>query len=140
MKKIIGLVLVLFCFASLEFPIRASTDLIGFQTPSKNIHCAGFSDSSGTSLRCDILKNNAPIPARPKDCELDYGSAFEMTLKGKSLRLCYGDTVANNYAVLQYGTTWKWVGFICSSSTAGLRCTNQSGHGWQISKNSQKLF
>ena len=139
MKKFFGLVFILFSLLPLEFPSRAASDLIGFQTPSKNIHCAGFSDSGGTTLRCDILKNNV-TPARPKDCTLDYGSAFEMTLKGKSLRLCYGDTVADNYSVLQYNTTWKWAGFVCTSSTSGVRCTNLSGHGWQISKNAQTLF
>lgn len=140
MKKFLGLAFVLFSLGLPALEAQVASDLIGFQTPSKNIHCAGFSDSSGTTLRCDLLQNNAKIPARPKDCTLDYGSAFEMTLKGKSVRLCYGDTVANNYTVLQYGTTWKWVGFICSSSTSGVRCTNLSGHGWQISKGAQSLF
>jgi hypothetical protein len=138
MKKTFGIIFIL--FGLLGFPTRAATDLLGFQSPSKNIHCAGFSDSSGTSLRCDILKNNAKIPARPKDCGLDYGSAFSMTLKGKSLRLCHGDTVADAYPILQYGTTWKWAGFICTSSTAGVRCTNLSAHGWQINKSTQTLF
>jgi hypothetical protein len=139
MKKIFA-ILMLFGLGFLGLPTTAASNLIGFQTPSKNIHCAGFMDASGTSLRCDILQNNAKIPARPKDCDLDYGSAFEMTLKGKSLRLCYGDTVADAYPVLQYGTTWKWAGFVCTSSTAGVRCVNLSGHGWQINKSSQTLF
>jgi UDP-2,3-diacylglucosamine pyrophosphatase LpxH len=138
MKKFMAIILVLFGFSS--FPTTAASNLIGFQTPSKNIHCAGFVDASGTSLRCDILQNNAKIPARPKDCQLDYGNAFEMTLKGKSLRLCHGDTVADAYPILKYGTTWKWAGFVCNSSTAGVRCTNLSGHGWQINKSSQTLF
>lgn len=140
MKKVIVVVLMILGFGFSSLPITAASDLIGFQTPSKNIHCAGFMDASGTNLRCDILQNNAKIPARPKDCDLDFGSAFEMTLKGKSLRLCYGDTVADAYPVLRYGTTWKWAGFVCTSSTAGVRCTNLSGHGWQISKSAQTLF
>ena len=138
MKKFMAIVLVIIGFSSL--PTTAAPNLIGFQTPSKNIHCAGFVDASGTSLRCDILQNNAKIPARPKDCQLDYGNAFEMTLKGKSQRLCYGDTVADAYPILQYGTTWKWAGFVCNSSTTGVRCINLSGHGWQISKSAQTLF
>ncbi len=139
MKKLL-VILVMFGFGFSSFPTTAAADLIGFQTPSKNIHCAGFTDTSGTTLRCDILQNNAKIPPRPTDCTLDYGSAFEMTLKGKSVRLCYGDTVADAYPVLQYGTTWKWAGFVCSSSTLGVRCTNLNGHGWQISKSAQTLF
>jgi hypothetical protein len=137
MKRNFGLILVI--VFSLGAWTRASSDLIGFQTPSKNIHCAGFSDSSGTSLRCDLLKNNVSVP-RPKDCPLDYGNAFQMTLKGKSARLCHGDTIADAYPVLQYGTTWKWAGFVCNSSTAGVRCENLSRHGWQIGKNAQRFF
>jgi hypothetical protein len=139
MKKLFGIV-VLFGIGFFALPSRAATDLLGFQSPSKNIHCAGFSDVNGTSLRCDLMQNNAKIPSRPKDCGLDYGNAFGMTLKGKSQRLCHGDTVADAYPVLQYGTTWKWAGFVCSSSTLGVRCTNLSGHGWQLSRGAQTLF
>ncbi len=139
MKKFLAIFIFLgFGFSNL--PTTAATNLIGFQSPSKNIHCAGFMDTSGTTLRCDILQNNAKIPARPKDCDLDFGNAFNMTLKGKSIRLCHGDTVADAYPVLQYGTTWKWAGFVCTSSTLGVRCTNLSGHGWQINKSAQALF
>ena len=133
-------ILIMFGFGLFFLPTTAASNLIGFQTPSKNIYCAGFTDAGGTTLRCDILQNNAKIPPRPTDCTLDYGSAFEMTLKGKSIRLCNGDTVADAYPVLQYGTTWKWAGFICTSSTAGVRCINLSRHGWQINKSSQTLF
>jgi hypothetical protein len=139
MKKFF-VILIVFGFGFSSLPITAAPNSIGFRTPSKNIHCAGFSDASGTTLRCDILQNNAKIPARPSDCDLDYGNAFEMTLKGKSTRICYGDTVADAYPTLQYGTTWKWAGFVCSSSTMGVRCTNLSGHGWQINKSAQTLF
>ncbi len=139
MKKFF-VILILFGVGFSSLPTTAASTLIGFRTPSKNIHCAGFADASGTSLRCDILQNNAKIPARPKDCDLDYGNAFEMTLKGKSMRLCHGDTVADAYPVLQYGTTWKWAGFVCTSSTVGVRCKNLSGHGWRINKSSQTLF
>jgi hypothetical protein len=138
MKKFF-VILVMFGFGFSSLPSTAASNLIGFQTPSKNIHCAGFMNVGGTSLRCDILQNNAKIPT-PQDCPLDFGNAFNMTLKGKSVRLCYGDTVADAYPVLQYGTTWKWAGFVCSSSTAGVRCTNLSGHGWQINKSAQTLF
>jgi hypothetical protein len=140
MKKLIAVVFLIFSSGLMSLPSQSMTNSVGFQSPSKNIHCAGFIDAGGTSLRCDILQNNAVVPARPKDCNLDFGNAFNMTLKGKSVRLCYGDTVADAYPVLQYGTTWKWAGFVCTSSTAGVRCTNLSGHGWQINKSSQTLF
>ena len=31
--------------------------------------------------------------ARPADCDLDYGGAFEMNAKGPAVRICHGDTV-----------------------------------------------
>jgi hypothetical protein len=140
MKKLMSVLLLIFSPGFMSLPSQSMANSVGFRSPSKNIHCAGFMDAGGTSLRCDILQNNAPIPERPKDCQIDYGNAFNMTLKGKSVRLCYGDTVADAYPVLQYGTTWKWAGFVCTSSTTGVRCMNLSGHGWQINKSAQTLF
>ncbi len=109
-----------------------------FKTPSGNIYCLLQEDNS---LRCQLSENTAKLPPQPKDCDLDWGSSFRMDLKGKAIRLCYGDTIANsNYPVLAYGKTWRSQGFTCISKTSGVTCTNQSKKGWQISKTAQKLF
>ncbi len=116
----------------------ASTTLTGteFQTPSGNIHCA-FYDSE---LRCDLSKNTAPVPARPADCELDWGNAFYLPVSGKGGRGCVGDTVANpDNPILKYGAKWKRSGITCTSAASGLACTNRTGRKMFLSAGTQTL-
>jgi hypothetical protein len=115
----------------------AAQSLIGFQTPSGNIHCLlaeGY-------LRCDLRSNIASVPRRPSDCDLEWGDAFNMTSRSRASRLCHGDTAMNpENPVLGYGRTWRQGGFVCRSATSGLTCSNQSGHGWQLSRERQRIF
>lgn len=117
----------------------ARTVFITFQTPSKNIGC-GFTDQP-SFLRCDINSGLKPNPAKPNSCQQDFGFAVGVKPSGKAYFLCVGDTVRNPTArVLQYGTTWRRSGITCSSSKVGLRCTNQSKHGFFLSRGHSKLF
>lgn len=112
---------------------------ITFQTPSKNIGC-GFTDQPNF-LRCDIDSGLKPEPAKPKSCEGDFGFAVGVKTTGKAYFLCVSDTVRNPTArILRYGTTWRRSGVTCSSSKTGLRCTNQGGHGFFLSRGHSNLF
>jgi len=42
--------------------------------------------------------------------------------------------------LLRYGRTWTWHGFRCTSRRTGLTCKNQSGHGFVLSRQSQRVF
>jgi hypothetical protein len=107
-----------------------------FRTPSGHIGCA----YDTTMLRCD-LDDVAHRPARPKACELDYGSAFGLTRTGRARRLCVGDTALDPDAkVLAYGRTRHLGPFTCVSRTTGLRCTTAAGHGFTLSRATQRLF
>ncbi len=108
----------------------------GFRTPSDNIACTVFNGF----LRCDLSRNQAKLPPKPKDCDLDWGNAFEMSTRGSSMRQCVGDTVYAKQPILAYGKTWKYGGFTCISRSNGLTCRNQAGHGWFINLQQQKLF
>jgi hypothetical protein len=108
----------------------------GFRTPTGNIHCLIY----GGDLRCDMAENTAKLPPQPKDCNLDWGNAFGMSLTGTASRICHGDTIAGNHPVLGYGKTWRKNGFTCTSRTTGLTCTNRNKRGWEISKAKQRLF
>jgi hypothetical protein len=115
----------------------AQSNLPGFKMPSGNIACMAYEKI----LRCDISQNEAPIPPKPSDCELDWGNAFTMGLKNKPYRLCHGDTVMDpGLPILAYGKTWKQDGFICKSKQDGLTCVNAAKKGWFINRISQKLF
>ncbi|PAX52254.1 DUF6636 domain-containing protein [Brunnivagina elsteri] len=108
-----------------------------FKTPTGNIFCS----MQDKYLRCDILKNSAKLPPQPKDCNLDWGNAFALEIRGKGVRACHGDTIVDpNYPVLEYGKTWKRNGFTCTSRSTGLTCTKQDKKGWQLSKTQQKFI
>lgn len=108
-----------------------------FKTPTQNINCAVYE----ARLRCDIRQVTSKLPPPPKDCELDWGHAFEMGVKGKSTRICVGDAVGgNNEPVLDYGKSWTYQGFHCNSEPTGLTCVNQDGRGWTLKKSEQRIF
>ena len=137
----VGLLAVLLVAAASPGRAAKADVLVGFQTPSGNIHCLYSSDSTGIYLRCDLGVNDAPPVRVPADCELDYGNAFEMASRGKAARACVGDTVAvPTNPVLGYGRTWKRGGFSCLSATAGLTCRNAVGRGFFLSRRAQRLF
>lgn len=113
----------------------------GFQSPSKNIHCLYVVDAGQGSLRCDVLESTAPAVKRPASCEFDYGPYVGMGDRGTAKRLCVSDTVADpGYPVVAYGRSWTRGRITCTSSTAGIRCTNADKHGFQLSRAAQKLF
>jgi hypothetical protein len=120
---------------------HAQERLIGLQTPSGNIHCQVFAYDRQTSLRCDIGQI-ATHPQRPADCELEWGDAFEVSVRGDNAqRICHGDTVRDkSLPVLGYGEIWQRSGFTCTSDQAGLTCFNADRHGFALSKAKQNIF
>jgi hypothetical protein len=112
----------------------------GFRTPSSNIHCQFF--DSDKTLRCDIREMANRPQRRPRDCDLEWGDAFEVNAAaGSGERICHGDTVADaTMPVLGYGQAWERGGFRCRSEQSGVSCANPSGHGFEISKSAQKVF
>lgn len=107
-----------------------------FRTPSGNIACAVYDGY----LRCDLRENQAKIPPRPRDCDGDFGNAFQMGLKTYAARICHGDTVFGDYPVLAYGRSWSYQGFVCTSAANGLTCRNPVKHGFFLNKLQQKIF
>ena len=110
----------------------------GFKSPSGNIHCQYFD----RELRCDIAQLAAPVPPKPRDCELDWGRAFAIDANSRSgARLCHGDTAMDNsLPVLAYGNVWRRDGFTCTSEQTGVTCSNALGHGFSLSRAVQRLF
>lgn len=124
---------------------QATDEVTGFRTPSGHIHCDAFpvEGAAGKSvLRCDITGPNQPRVARPRNCELDYGYAFELFEPGgKATLLCAGDTVADpRHKVLEYGTSWEYGGMRCGVTPVRLRCVNTSTHGFELSARRQRRF
>ena len=119
-------------------PASSASATGGFRAPSGNIGCAGY----GSSVRCDIRQTTNGRPARPRNCDLDYGTAYGVNISSrKGYRLCVGDTVLDpRRPIRPYGTTWRFRSITCRIRLSGVTCTNAKGHGFFLSKARQRLF
>jgi hypothetical protein len=119
-------------------------DLQGAQTPSHNIFCLASPPGDGqptASVRCDIMQKSTRSPPAPASCPLSWGDSFGVNATGAGYLVCHGDTTSNaDDPVIAYGTQWRPFGFICTSQTTGITCVNSQGHGFSVSRASQKVF
>lgn len=123
------------CFAS---PVAAQEEVY-FRSPTGNISC-GIWAGDWTTARCD-LRQFTPSFARPADCDLDWGYAFEVAIRGPAMPICAGDTVAVPGApVLDYGRSVTLGGISCTSQQSGMTCVNMDGHGFTVARARQSLF
>ncbi len=114
----------------------------GFRSPTGNIHCQYFAIDGDATIRCDLRQvSNRSFP-RPRNCDLEFGQAFEIS--GRATRgapLCYGDTVQDErLPVLPYGQSWQRAGLTCISEQSGVSCRNARGHGFTLSRAKQSVF
>jgi hypothetical protein len=116
-------------------------DFLYFRSPTGNIHCM-MASGDYAGVRCDMIALTRSFPKAPADCELDWGDAFEIgPADSKGQVVCHGDTVIDPESVeLGYGTSAELDGFICFSEKTGMTCENGSGHGFAISKATQRLY
>lgn len=128
---------VLLCLAS----PAAAQDLLFFQSPTGNIHCL-IATGDYAGARCDMRQLTPTYRTAPPDCDLDWGSSFEIAAQGRKGALaCVGDSVEDPGSfVLGYGKSVTLGGFVCSSEKSGMTCTNPAGHGFTLSKAKQRLF
>lgn len=118
----------------------AAQDYITFQAPSGNIHCA-ISSWDPAEARCDIDEYTPSFPGHPDWCDGDYGFAFAVQTTGAGSPICASDTVRDPQApVLPYGRSIGMAGLTCSSAETGMTCVNASGHGFTLSRRSQRVF
>lgn len=115
-----------------------------FQSPSGNIVCstsASLNPEGGVTCFIGDMTNSKPALPRRKDCDFDWGQMFAVDKTGKAYMLCYSDYPFDpNPTILHYGQTLKGKTYQCTSQATGMTCKNNSGHGFTLSKNSQKLF
>jgi hypothetical protein len=127
---------VLFAVVCIAPAATASPAALQFlRTPSGNIRCALTWGDEPTQLRCDILTGVRPLPPKPASCEFDWGAGYRLDRTGRARITCVSDTAAGpGTRVLRYGTTWRRLGFTCTSRRVGLRCQNTVGHGFFLSR------
>ena len=110
--------------------------LTQFSTPSKNVGCIG----DATMLRCDIAQTSVTAPRKPTSCRFDFGNYFAMSALGRSSRACVSDSALGGRRIVAYGTSIRIGPFVCVSKQTNLRCTNNVGHGWSLSRAKITLF
>jgi hypothetical protein len=116
---------------------RVATGSFQFSTPSKNIGCYVAADSA----RCDIAKKAWKPPAKPADCELDYGNGVAIFGLEEATVVCAADTVLGGAKTLAYGEVVRVGSFLCDSESSGVRCTNEdSRDGFALSRKAYTMF
>ena len=114
-------------YAAVPVPERVQT---GFATPSRNIVCNAGPYHGGYVTVCTVF-----TAATAKGQKL-----WSMRTSGRVSVGFLMANVATDYPVLRYGRSWSWHGIRCSSQRAGLTCRNRSGHGFVLSRKSQRVF
>ena len=105
-----------------------------FTMPSRNIAC--LYDSG--KLRCDIFSGLTPEPDKP--CAF-FWKGMMLPATGRASYLCIIDTIFDEDArTLRYGSRWSRDGLACRSRSTGLRCHNQDGHGFLLSRSLSKKW
>ena len=122
----------------------ALADVSPFHTPSGNIQCFhGAETGVPSDVSCEIVQRSGP-PAMPQpaSCPGAWGHKFTIRESGRVQMDCgapsggepFGD-VAGNGQTADYGR-----GFRCTSEKTGFTCVNRDGHGFFLSRASQKLW
>jgi len=108
-----------------------------FVTPSGNIACV----LDDTEARCDIRQHSWQAPAKPADCQFDYGNGMVVTADGAGYT-CVSDTVLGQQGapVLAYGQAVANATFTCVSQPAGVRCMSVQGRGFTLAKEAVTRF
>jgi len=118
-------------------PPKPTGPSVQFTMPSGNIGCTMQSD--GGVVRCDIRQRDWAPPAKPADCNLDFG---QVLILGRTAGFgCASDTALIGAPVLPYGSTSRQGKYECRSEEVGVTCTNlESGHGFLLSAAEYRLF
>ena len=117
-----------------------STDLVGFVTPSGNLHCYVNGAPSAAEARCDIVERDWPAPPPPTGCtQGGWGNALSVDATGPHF-VCAGDS-AYNENVVPYGTSVRSGAFQCDVAESGVTCRDAStGRGFSIARGSYRFF
>lgn len=127
----------------LSAPLPGLADVFPLNTPSGNITCSVGTGETSTDIACAIAeKEGVPPLPRPASCAGPWGHRYEMFDHGPVKGTCgpgYKETKPEMNA-MPYGATADFGGIACSSSKQGLECRNSDGHGFFLSRRSQRVY
>jgi hypothetical protein len=140
------------CLASLGLLLTACAahaESASFKSPTGNINCIYSDYDNKPEVRCDIMQFTPSFKTVPPGtsnevirCTPQKLNAFVITPNGSSgSAFCPTDVaIDGEQVVLAYGQTFKRGGLLCTSETTGVTCMNAAGHGFSLSRASQKIF
>lgn len=113
-----------------------------FETPSKNIQCLINKINSGSEIICVIRKRSGNITtSRPSNCSGVWGHTFYMRNRGSAQLICDNAYTSEfNWQKLGYNSTAQYSGISCTSTKKFLKCKNQDGNGFVLSRKNQTLL
>jgi hypothetical protein len=89
----------------------------------------------------DFIDRDWSPPARPADCEFDYGQGISLAPGEQAQFVCAGDTAFGADEVLPYGESITAGALQCDSVEAGITCRHLgTTHGFSISRQAYRLF
>jgi hypothetical protein len=124
---VIGLAAVGVASAAVPTPDPVQT---GFNVPSGNMVCNGGPYRAGHVLACTVFSEASARGQR----------IWSMRPTGRVSVGFLKSNAATDFPTLRYGRSWSWLGIRCTSRRSGLKCTNQSGHGFVLSRQFQSEF
>jgi hypothetical protein len=122
--------------------------LPGVRTPSGNISCF-VTPGPNATLHCSVRRAVYARLMQKVRCgppiELDW-VGFGLPARSKARVACSGGilysprTERPAYVVVRYGHIWHAGPFDCTSAVDGLGCSNHTGHGLFISRQTWRLW
>jgi hypothetical protein len=134
MKRVKALAVVVVALAAVDAATAAvpTPDPVqtGFNVPSGNMVCNGGPYRAGHVLSCTVFSEAS---ARGQ-------KLWSMPPSGRVTVGFLKSNAATDFPTLRYGRSWSWLGIRCTSRRSGLACTNRSGHGFVLNRQSQHVF
>ena len=154
-KNLIGSLFAISLVFTSTVGLSAEIEFEYFSSPSKNINCI-YENSRGDTpvlqVRCDIMQFKPTLNLRPIEtkesieifghCTKDKMRAFTIDINSTETKVtCPSDApISINQPILPYNHSWQKNGLACVSQTSGMRCYNNLGHGFFLSRNQQSIF
>jgi hypothetical protein len=118
-----------------------------FATPSGNIVCSIYSDSSG--VNCEVREHTWAAPVSTvgpfgRPCDFNFGGLQFYVSQAKPAKLgCYegaSNLDAPDVKTLDYGQSYSHGAITCTSELAGMTCTDTAtGHFFRVSRENYEL-
>jgi uncharacterized protein DUF6636 len=157
MRRLPTLALLAFACAIFFAAVAAAKTIPGFRSPSGNIEClfipsapTGSGGRTPAAILCTIAHADyaKTLQARcigPSGAGVDW-HGFLLPAARKGAVSCSGGALYNpatqhpSYVTLAYGKTWRHKMFSCTSASNGVNCSNPSGHGMFISRQTWRTW